>query len=372
MTGPDLQITQIELYKLFIPLKEPFVISLGTIINAENVIVVIRTSKGLSGFGECSPFMTINGESQETCFLVGQYLAKKLIGKNPLDIEDCINLMDKTIYANSSIKSAFDIALHDIASQNDSVPLYEFLGGKNNKTLITDYTVSIGDPQKMATDALKIKESGYPVIKVKLGEGKEIDVARIKAIRKAIGNKIPIRIDANQGWDMKTAIKTLQALKDFNIQYCEEPIPRWDFLNLKKVKKKSPIPVMADESCCDHHDAKRLIQLGACDMFNLKLGKSSGLFKAKKIIALAEKENMTMQVGGFMESKITMTANAHLALSSKNILHCDFDTPLMFAEDPVSGGIVYKENGVIEVPSTAGLGAWIDKEWLDKLEKVVV
>jgi L-alanine-DL-glutamate epimerase-like enolase superfamily enzyme len=372
MTGPDLQITQIELYKLFIPLKEPFVISLGAIINAENVIVVIRTSKGLNGFGECSPFMTINGESQDTCFLVGQYLAKKLIGKNPLDIESCINLMDKTIYANSSIKSAFDIALHDIASQNDGVPLYEFLGGKNNKILITDYTVSIGDPQKMATDALKIKESGYLVIKVKLGEGKEIDVARIKAIRQTIGNKIPIRIDANQGWDMKTAIKTLQALKDFNIQYCEEPIPRWDFLNLKKVKKKSPIPVMADESCCDHHDAKKLIQLKACDMFNLKLGKSSGLFKAKKIIALAEKENMTMQVGGFMESKITMTANAHLALSSKNILHCDFDTPLMFAEDPVSGGIIYKENGVIEVPSAAGLGAWIDKEWLDELEKVVV
>ena len=119
---------------------------------------------------------------------------------------------------------------------------------------------------------------------------------------------------------------------------------------------------MADESCCDHHDAKRLIQLGACDMFNLKLGKSSGLFKAKKIIALAEKANLKMQVGGFMESKITMTANAHLALTSKNILYCDFDTPLMFAEDPVSGGIIYKDEGSIEVPRTIGLGAWIENE----------
>ena len=79
-----------------------------------------------------------------------------------------------------------------------------------------------------------------------------------------------------------------------------------------------------------------------------------------------------MQVGGFMESKIAMTANAHLALSSKKILYCDFDTPLMFAEDPVSGGIVYKENGLIELPDTIGLGAWIEKEKLDKLEKIVV
>ena len=368
----DLQIIQIELYKLFIPLKEPFVISLGTIHNAENVIVVIRTNKGITGFGECSPFMTINGESQSTCFVVGQYLAKGLKGKDPLNMEGCMEVMEKLIYANNSIKSAFDIALHDIAAQYEGVPLYKFLGGKKNKILITDYTVSIGDPQKMALNALKIKEDGYPVIKVKLGEDRKTDVARVKAIRKAIGKRIPLRIDANQGWNVKTAIKILQDLKDYNIQFCEEPIPRWDFMNLKKVKKKSPIPIMADESCSDHHDAERLIQLGACDMFNLKLGKSSGLFKAKKIIALAEKENMLMQVGGFMESKITMTANAHLALCSKNILHCDFDTPLMFAEDPVSGGIVYKRGGIIEVPDRAGLGAWIDNERLDKLEKFTV
>ena len=239
--------------------------------------------------------------------------------------------------------------------------------------MITGYTVSIGDPHKMAMNALKVKEAGYPVIKVKLGENKKVRCSPyLLAIRKVTGKKIPIRIDANQGWDVKTAIKTLQALKDYNIQFCEEPIPRWDFMNLKKVKKKSSIPVMADESCSDHHDAERLIQLGACDMFNLKLGKSSGLLKAQKIIVLAEKQNMTMQVGGFMESKIAMTASAHLALCSKNILHCDFDTPLMFAEDPVSGGIAYKENGIIEVPDTPGLGAWMDHERLDKLEKAII
>src|SRR5258708_15127573 len=148
MTELDLQITQIELYKLIIPLKEPFVISLGTIYNAENIIVVIRANHGISGFGECSPFMTINGESQSTCFIVGELLAKKLKGKNPLDIGDCVNVMDNTIYGNSSIKSAFDIALHDIASQHAGIPLYKFLGGKKRKKLVTDYTVSIGEPRE--------------------------------------------------------------------------------------------------------------------------------------------------------------------------------------------------------------------------------
>jgi len=316
--------------------------------------------------------MNINGESIDTCFIVGQYLAKILKEKNALDIKECVEEMDKLMYGNHSIKSAFDMALYDIASQQAGLPLYKFLGGENNKTLITDYTVSIGEAKKMAADAAKYKQQGYPVIKVKLGESKHKDVERIQLIREAIGNEIPLRIDANQGWDLKTAIATLKELERYNIQYCEEPIPRWDFMRLRKLRKKSPIPIMADETCCDHHDAKRLIGLKACDMLNIKLGKSGGIYDAVKIIALAEKAKMKIQVGAFMESRLGMTAFAHLALCSDNILHCDFDTPLMFTEDPVSGGLTYHENGVVKVPETAGLGAWIEENLLDKLEKIVL
>src|SRR5690242_18862985 len=102
--------------------------------------------------------------------------------------------MDAIIYGNSSIKSAFDIALHDIASQHAGLPLYAFLGGNNKKNLVTDYTVSIGEAEKMAEDAAEIKRNGFKIIKVKLGEGKEKDVERIRAIRKAIGNEMPLRI----------------------------------------------------------------------------------------------------------------------------------------------------------------------------------
>src|SRR3982751_2647726 len=114
---PDATIQSIEVYKVFIPLKEPFIISLGPIYNVQNVIVIIRTQDGCAGYGECSPYMTINGESIDTCFIVGQYFAKVLKGKDAIDIADRVSDMDKTIYANSSIKSAFDIALHDIAGQ---------------------------------------------------------------------------------------------------------------------------------------------------------------------------------------------------------------------------------------------------------------
>ncbi len=365
-------ITQIELYKSPIKLKEPFVTSLGPHDYAENIILIIRTDTGISGFGECSPFMTIQGESMETCFVVGQYLAKILIGKNPLDIEANSQAMDSFIYGNTSIKSAFDIALYDIASQNANLPLFRFLSGDNKKILITDYTVSLGDPNKMTSDAKKILDNGFQVIKVKLGESKEKDVERIRLIREAIGNAIPIRIDANQGWDTEGAIQTLIALELYNIQHCEEPIPRWNFMELSKVKSQSPIPIMADESCCDHHDAKRLSELASCDLFNVKLGKSSGIFKALKIIQIAEQAGIKIQVGGFLESRLGFTAAAHLALTSSSIIYCDFDTPLMFVEDPVVGGITYNLKGVVTVPVTPGLGATIDEKYLQRQIKTVI
>lgn len=363
-----MQISQIEIYQFPVKLKKPFVISLGSFDFAENIVVVIRTDRGLTGFGECSPFMPINGESMGTCYVVAKYLAQTLIGKNPLDIETCSEMMDRIIYGNSSIKSAFDIALYDIAAQHAGLPLYAFLGGKNNKILQTDYTVSLGEPDQMVADAKEIINRGFRVIKVKLGEDPDRDIQRIKAIRAAIGMEIPLRIDANQGWSVDSAIKVLNALGTDNIQFCEEPIARWNFMELGNLRRQSPIMVMADESCCDHHDAKRLIDLDLAYSFNIKLGKSGGIFKAGKIIELAEKANLQLQIGGFLESRIGFTAAAHLALTSDSVRFCDFDTPLMFSEDPVSGGIQYERHGEILLPETPGLGANLDSAYLNKLK----
>ena len=392
MTENRLQIDRIDLYKLLIPLKEPFIISLGAEYNAESVIVVIKTKEGITGFGECSPYAAINGEIVDTCMVVGKQLANVLKQENPLDIKKCIRAMDKVIYGNTSIKSAFDMALFDLASQYAGVPLYKYLrqlrrnmlsddGSKKlkelnddeiKKEIYTDYTVSIGEVDKMTADAVRYKEQGFPVIKVKVGGEPKKDIERIKAIRKAIGKDIALRIDANQGWKVKGAIEVLNEVEDCNIQFCEEPIGRWNFMKLRKVRNNSPIPIMADETCGDEHDAERLVELGACDMFNIKLGKCGGLYNALKIINIASAACMPLQIGGFTESKLGVTAEAHLAYTSDMIMYYDFDTPLMFTEDPVTGGIVYEKNGLVVVPETPGLGAKIDEGKLIKMERISV
>lgn len=365
-------ILETEIYASPIKLKEPFVISLGPLTHAENVVVVVRTREGITGFGECSPFLTINGESMHTAIAVAQLLAGMLKGKNALDIEHCARSMDKIIYGNSSIKSAFDMALYDIAAQHAHLPLYSFLGGKKNKIIQTDYTISFGPLHKMVSDAQRIKDKGFQIIKVKLGGTKEEDIQRVKSIRQQIGNEIALRIDANQGWTLLNALEILKAIAPYDIQHCEEPIPRWQFMKLPFLREQSPILIMADESCCDEHDAERLIDLKACDALNVKLGKSSGIFKALKIIRLAEQAKLNLQIGGFLESRLAFTASAHLALCSDAVVHYDFDTPMMFEEDPVLGGIIYKANGIIEVPEVPGLGAVIDNEYLKRLQVIKI
>ncbi|HVZ56977.1 MAG TPA: dipeptide epimerase [Chitinophagaceae bacterium] len=364
-------ISQIALFRIRIPLTEPFVTSLGRDEFADNIVVRLQTGQGLTGFGECNPYMPINGESAETCWVVGQYLARALAGRDALDLAGCLHQMDRVIYANYSIKSAFDMALHDLASQHAGLPLYRFLGGRKNKPLCTDYTVSLGDPDRMAAEAKKIQDQGYPAIKVKLGESHRGDVERIRAIRRAVGRKIPVRIDANQGWDYATARRTLRDLGEYRIQFCEQPIPRWDVEGLRRLRRRSPIPVMADESCGTAPEAARLIREKACDLINVKLGKSGGLAEAGRIIRLAEKAELPLQIGAFMESRLGMTAFAHLALSSRIIKFCDFDTALMYTEDPVEGGLIYQPGGQLRLPEAPGLGARIRQDWLDRSEKWV-
>jgi L-alanine-DL-glutamate epimerase-like enolase superfamily enzyme len=369
----ELVITKIEIFKINVSYKKPISVSLGRVTHANNIGIKIHTNQeGLYGVGEASPFSFITGDTQDGDFELAKMLAKLLMGKNPLEIEDRIFDMNRQLKLNPTIISAFDIALFDILGKYTNLPLYALWGGKNNRVITTDMTIGIDTPEVMAKEALSFKKEGFPAIKVKLGEETKSDVARIKAIREAIGLDIPLRIDANQGWDTVTAIKTLKELEKYNIEHCEEPILRWNNTDLAYVRSKSPIPIMADESVFDHMDAFRLASMKACDYFNIKLAKSGGLNNALKIISIAEASGIKSQVGCMSETRLGLTALAHLVVARKNIVHFDLDSALQLTEDPVIGGMTYGENGIVIVPDTPGIGADFDQAFLDKMEKAVI
>ncbi len=365
-------ITGVEIIKLNLPYKEPFVISLGVIESASNIVIKIHTNSELTGAGECAPFVTIVGETQETVFELSKQIAKLIKGKDPFAIEKLLSEIDRAIFGNYTMKSAFDMALYDLLAKKAQLPLYKLLGGSNNREIYTDMTISIGSPRKVANDALAFQKAGFPAIKVKLGTNTKDDVARIKAIRESVGDDYHIRIDANQGWDTVTAINTLQALSKYNIEHCEEPVPKWNSREMAKVRENSPIPIMADESVFDHHDAFKLASMGACDYFNIKLSKSGGIYNALKINAVAEASGIKCQVGCMSESRFALTALMHFVLANKNIVHYDMDSPLMLAEDPVTGGIQYEGKGKWILDEAIGIGADFDEDFLNSMESVTI
>lgn len=365
-----MHITRTDIYRFSIPMH-PFTIATGTMQYAQNVFIRVYTDTDLVGVGECSAFPMITGETQTTCYEMAREFAGLWKGKDALQMEERMQELHALAAFNTTIKSAFDMALHDLAAKAAGLPLYRFLGGEK-KSMETDLTIGIGEPAGMAETAVEYKNKGVRIIKVKLGkEGRE-DVERIRRIRAAVGDEIRLRIDANQGWDYDTALATLTALAPYTIEFCEQPMRAWNDAQLPALKKLSPIPLMADESVFHHHDALRLIRADACSSINIKLAKSGGILEAKKIHDGAARHGIPCMMGGMLESRIALSAFAHVATAFPNIIYYDMDTCLLgHKTDPVTGGIRY--NGFfIELPDGNGIGADADEGFLEGCEKVRV
>ncbi len=366
----NLKITSIEIYKCNIKLREPFRIAIAEIKNANSIFVKISTNENVYGFGEANPIWRITGETQGISMSAAVEIAKLLLDKDPLNIEERTAEMDGFLVHNTTVKSAFDMALYDIIGKASGLPLYEVLGGGKRK-FWTDITIGIGEPDYMAEKALQYKNQGFGTIKVKLGTTKEKDVERITKIREAVGEELPIRIDANQGWDFRTALNVLYELEPMGIEYCEQPVAYWNIDDMRRIRERTSIGIMADEALFDHHDAFRLASGGCCDYFNIKLAKSGGIYNALKINSIAEAAGIRCMVGCMTETRLGLTAAAHFVSAKLNIKYADLDGCFMLEEDPVIGGIAYKA-GEIEIPDSAGIGAEVDPAFLKKCESVEI
>jgi len=366
----NVKFTTFEIYKYSIPM-EPFTIATGTMDFAQNTFIRAHTDNGLTGVGECSAFPMIVGETQATCYEMAKDFASIWKNKNGLDIESRLAELHSFTAGNYTIKSAFDMVLYDLAAKHANQPLYQFLGGEKRK-IETDLTIGIAAPEAMAQSALKFKEQGFNIIKVKLGKQPDEDIERIKQIRNAVGADITLRLDANQGWAFDEAAFVLQALAKYNIQFCEQPMRTYNDELLPKLCQLSPIPIMADESVYTHHDAERIIRNKAATYINIKFAKSGGINEAIQINQIAEKNNMQCMQGGMLESRLALTANVHFAMAFKNICFFDLDTCLLgHLQDPVIGGCTYNDTQ-LEIEDAPGIGADVNQGYLDGLEKVVV
>ena len=358
-------ITAIDIRKYRVPFPEPIEFALGRITHSATVFVRIHADNGLHGTGEASPDPWITGETQDICFAAAQYLAPHLLGKDPTTVTARTAEIDSLLLHNSSTRCAFDLALYDLASKQAGLPLYAYLGGEK-RSFATDFTLWLDTPERMADAAMAYQQAGAVVLKMKVGTSREEDVARVQAVRAAVGPEMPLRIDANQGWDEDTAVGVLRELAGCNIEFCEQPVAYRDFEALARVRTASPIPIMADESLIDQVDAERLASDKACDLFNIKPGKAGGLHNALAIEAVARQAGISCMVGVFDETRLALSAYAHFICARPNILYADLDSYLVYPDDPISGGVIFDGPNVI-VSDTPGHGADVREELWEKL-----
>ena len=317
----------------------PFRIARGVQHTAQNVIVQITYDK-YTGYGEAAPD-EYYGESQETVLACVTKFAGNL-GNDPLLIAEIMSNLDHLIRFNPAAKAAVDMALYDLAGKILNVPVYKLLGLNPAHTPYTSFTLGIDTPDNMRQKALLARD--YPIFKVKVGTKHDLD--NLKAIREV--SSATIRVDANTAWTPKEAIKMINALAPYDIEFVEQPIAPHDLAGLKLIRENVSVPIIADESCVTVHDIPRLA--GCVDGVNLKLMKSNGITNVLKMIHVARAHNLRIMLGCMIESSLAITAAAHL---TPLVDYADLDGHLLIDNDPYKG--VKVVNGKLVLPDRPGL-----------------
>ena len=324
--------------------RTPFVIARGGASEWRLVWLRVIDDDGAVGWGEAAP-SRFYGETIETVLAVLDRLGQVLAGANAWSLEAIEAEMNKAIRFNASAKSAVSAAVHDLAAKRLGVPLYRMLGLDPAKAPTSSFTIPITADDDALRRALD-DAAPYPVLKVKLGGPRDADT--IAGVRASAPEKI-LRVDANAAWTPKHALHMIDLLLDYDVEFVEQPVAAHDIEGLRFVRERSPLPIIADESCLVASDVPRLA--GAVDGINLKLAKCGGLREAMRIVATARAHDMSVMAGCMVETSLGISAAAHLA---PLLDYADLDGAALLANDPFFGASI--PNGVITLPETPGLG----------------
>ncbi|HSJ39247.1 MAG TPA: dipeptide epimerase, partial [Planococcus sp. (in: firmicutes)] len=293
-------------------------------------------------------------------------LIPQIINQSPFDIERIHHSMDAAISGNPAAKAAIDIACYDLMGKATGQPVYNLIGGRAHDNLQYPKVLSIEAPDVMAKKAATAVAQGFSSLKLKVGlDDAALDIERIYAVRKAVGEDVPIRIDVNQGWKtVGVAVQTINRLEGANLTWVEQPIRMGDIRGLAEVRRKVSTPIMADESVQSMEDVLEIIRLDAADYINIKLMKAGGIFPAVQMAKAAEAAGIIAQIGSMVESSVGSAAGYHAVMSRKNIQSAELTGPLLFSEEI---GNLHYELPYVKLSGKPGLGIDVDQAQLKKL-----
>jgi muconate cycloisomerase len=290
------------------------------------VLVRVSDDAGRVGLGEASVTSVWSGETQAgTVALIEQELAPVLVGADPFDVEWISHRMDRIVFGNSFAKAAVEMALLDLQGQALGVPVYRLLGGQSSEArergIRLKFVVGAVEPVLAAQRAHRMVERGWRAIKVKVGrdDHPRADVERLRAVRDAIGPDTWLSVDANGGYTADQAVWAAASFERLDVALFEQPTRRGDHAAMAEVRRRSGIPIMADESVFTPQDALEVIRAGAADVLSLYPGKHGGIRATQHIARMAEAAGVPCTIGSNLEREVATAAMAHVTVCTPNI-----------------------------------------------------
>ena len=335
---------------------------------ANFTLVKVHTDTAVVGLGETG-FLTFKTIHQ----VIDEHISPFILGKDPFEISNIHSIMDLAemnvcerygaFYAG---RSAIDMALYDIMGKALNLPIYKLLGGPVRKVVpLEPGVVTIGSVEKTVKDAEELHEMGHMVIKLKVGLDERLDLERVKAVRAALGDDVRIRVDVNQGWTPKQAIKMIKRMDRYDLHLVEQPVSYWDLIGMADVRRAVDVPVMADESLWGPYDAMNLVRLQAADIFDIYVNKSPGIYNSMKIAYIGEPAGITCDVlpGGPCLGRM---ASAHVSASIRNLADGGNMRRLWIVADDLLVDPPKITKDGLELPTGPGLGVELDEKKVEK------
>ena len=358
---------KILLHRLKMKMKTPFTTSFGTQIDRYVTIVEIIDENGLSGFGEC-----VAGEdplySEEfmdsALVAIKKYFGPLLLQSNLSHPKEVTELF-KPFKRNMMAKSGLETAVWDLYAKQQGLPLYKVLGGEKTEV---EVGISLGLEKSDDIIIEKIREKvdeGYKRIKVKIKPGRDVEM--IRAIREVFPD-IPLMADANSAYTLDD-IELLKQLDEFNLMMIEQPLGSTDIVDHATLQKAIKTPICLDESIDSYENAKAAIELGSCEIINVKVGRVGGLAESIKIHDLAKEKKIPLWCGGMLEAGVGRLTNIAITTLPNFVLPGDTASSSRYWEEDIISPEVVAENGVVQLSDKPGIGAEVDFE---KMKKVLI
>jgi L-alanine-DL-glutamate epimerase-like enolase superfamily enzyme len=364
------RLARIEVHPLRLPFREEFRIARGSVGNPEqgapHIYVRAVADDGAEGWGECRPSHRWSYETEESVVsTIADYLAPSLAGLELWDLRGLHAAMDSVIAPGISTgapvaKCGVDLAVHDLLARRAGVPLIRFLGGGATDRIRLTYIVSVAEVAEAERRAAAAWEQGYRGFKVKIGADPAKDLEMLRAVRGAAPEAF-LWADANQGYDLGTALAQARKMEPLNVACLEQPVPANDWTGLRRIAAGSAVPIGVDESVFSAADLIQLIKLEACDVFVMKLSKMGGLYRARLATQLAREAGLGILGSGLTESRLGLAAHVHMLAAYGGCAFADLNGPQFLADDATAGGIEL-EPGLAHVPSSPGVGVAPDPE----------